>query len=129
MFDKNRCGVLFGINETKDTTKTITPTMWSLMNILPKKSVQKPHVHNSAALDFVLQTKSNVYTLIGKELSDDGTIKNPYKKYWQENELFITPPGMWHSHVNESDEDAWILPVQDAGLHTYMNTLNINFVN
>jgi len=24
---------------------------------------------------------------------------------------------MWHSHHNESkDEDAWILPVQDAGL-------------
>ena len=36
--------------------------------------------------------------------------------------------GWWHSHHNESDEDAWVLPMQDAGLHTHLRTLNIRFV-
>jgi gentisate 1,2-dioxygenase len=39
----------------------------------------------------------------------------------------VTPPGWWHSHHNESDEDAIVLPVQDAGLHTYLQTLDIQF--
>lgn len=31
---------------------------------------------------------------------------------------FVTPPGWWHSHHNDSAEDAWVLPMQDAGLYT-----------
>ncbi len=42
---------------------------------------------------------------------------------------FVTPPGWWHSHQNESDEDAIVLPVQDAGLQTYMQTLDIQFAH
>jgi hypothetical protein len=38
---------------------------------------------------------------------------------------FITPAGYWHSHHNESGEDAHVLPIQDAGLHTYLRTLDI----
>jgi quercetin dioxygenase-like cupin family protein len=26
--------------------------------------------------------------------------------------VFITPPGWWHSHHNESNNDAFVLPVQ-----------------
>ena len=36
--------------------------------------------------------------------------------------------GWWHSHVNESDKDAWVLPVQDAALFTYQRVLDIRFV-
>jgi len=39
----------------------------------------------------------------------------------------VTPPGWWHSHHNETDEDAWVLPVQDAGLFTYQRALDIRF--
>ena len=35
--------------------------------------------------------------------------------------------GWWHYHVNNSDEDAWLFPVQDAGLYTYQRTLDIRF--
>jgi gentisate 1,2-dioxygenase len=42
---------------------------------------------------------------------------------------FVRPPGWWHSHHNESDEDAIVLPVLDAGLHTYMQTLDIQFAH
>lgn len=37
----------------------------------------------------------------------------------------VTPPGWWHSHHNTSTEDAWVLPLQDAGLYTYQRTLDI----
>jgi gentisate 1,2-dioxygenase len=41
--------------------------------------------------------------------------------------VFVTPPGLWHSHHNESGQPAHILPIQDAGLHTYLRTLSILF--
>ena len=32
-----------------------------------------------------------------------------------------------HSHHNETGTDAWVLPMQDAGLYTYQRTLDIRF--
>ena len=40
---------------------------------------------------------------------------------------FVTPPGLWHSHHNESGSPAHLMPIQDAGLHTYLRTLDIKF--
>ena len=40
---------------------------------------------------------------------------------------FVTPPGQWHAHFNESGHPAHLLPVQDAGLQTYMRSLDIHF--
>lgn len=34
---------------------------------------------------------------------------------------------LWHSHHNESGQDALILPIQDAGLHSYMRTLDQHY--
>ena len=42
---------------------------------------------------------------------------------------FVTPSGYWHSHHNESNADADVLPIQDAGLQTYLRTLDIAFSN
>ena len=39
----------------------------------------------------------------------------------------VTPPGKWHSHHNETGRDAHLIPIQDAGLHTYLRTLDIRF--
>jgi gentisate 1,2-dioxygenase len=125
--DKNREGILLGNATTRDSTKTITPTLWALYNKLPKKSFQKPHRHNSVAIDYCISSSQNVYTLIGKSLNPDGTIKNPEKVYWKTRSVFTTPPGLWHSHHNESDHDAFVLPLQDAGLYTYQRTLDIQF--
>jgi hypothetical protein len=36
-------------------------------------------------------------------------------------------PGLWHSHHNESGHPAHVLPIQDAGLHTHLRTLDIRF--
>jgi len=119
-------GIILGNTDCKKT-KTITHTMWSLFNFLPKGQVQKAHRHNSVALDLAVVSGPDTYTLIGKKIDENGDIINPTKMMWATNTVFVTPPGLWHSHHNESDTDAYVFPVQDAGLHTYLRTLDIQF--
>lgn len=125
-FDKNRNGILIG-NIDCPITKTVTPTLWSLYNLLPAKTKQKVHRHNSIALDYCVCAGENTYTMIGKDLDENGNIINPIRANWKSGAVFVTPPNWWHSHHNESDTDAIVLPVQDAGLHTFLQTLNIQF--
>jgi len=124
----NRLGILLSNRHTESNTRTITHTLWCLLNYIPAGRKQPPHRHNSVALDLCVSGGSDkVYTLMGLELGDDGWIKNPTKVYWKNDGMFITPPGWWHSHHNESNEDAIVLPIQDAGLYTYQRTLDIQF--
>jgi gentisate 1,2-dioxygenase len=58
-----------------------------------------------------------------------GNIIDPIRCDWIPGGVFVTPPGWWHSHHNESDELAWVLPMQDAGLYTHQRTLDIRFVD
>ncbi|MGD1937563.1 MAG: hypothetical protein ACFCA4_08425 [Cyanophyceae cyanobacterium] len=122
----NRNGVILG-NRDSAETRTVTHTMWSLYNLVPPHSAQKPHRHNSVALDLGVFAKGSTYTLIGKSLDKNGNIVNPVKMMWESHGVFVTPPGLWHSHHNDSDEDAFVFPVQDAGMQTYMGTLDIRF--
>jgi hypothetical protein len=124
----NRLGILLGNRITENSTKTITHTMWSLLNVLPANNVQKPHRHNSVALDLcVFASGEGVYTLMGEEIDSNGFIINPVKCNWISGSVFVTPPGWWHSHHNETNMDAYVLPIQDAGLYTYQRTLDIKF--
>lgn len=127
---RNRHGVLLG-NEACPFTKTLTPTLWSLFNLTPPKTTQKPHRHNSVAMDLCLYAppteKGAVYTLMSKTLDEAGQHVDPVRIDWSSGNAFVTPPGWWHSHVNETDEAAIVYPVQDAGLHTYLRTLFISF--
>ena len=125
--NRNRVGIILG-NTDSAKTKTMTHTMWSLFNLLPKGAVQRPHRHQSVALDLAVFSGPDTYTLIGKKVDKNGDIINPVKAMWETNTVFVTPPGWWHSHHNESDENAYVFPVQDAGLHTYLRTLDIQFV-
>jgi len=127
---KNRLGVLLG-NAKCAQTKTLTHVLWSLLNSIPADTVQRPHRHNSVALDLCVSAAAtgNVYTLMGKEIDAEGFIVDPIRCDWHPGTVFITPPGWWHSHHNESEEVAWVLPVQDAGLYTHQRTLDIRFVD
>ncbi|EDN68478.1 conserved hypothetical protein [Beggiatoa sp. PS] len=125
--NRNRNGIVLG-NPASEKTRTMTPSLWSLYNLLPKGAIQKPHRHNSVAIDLAVFAKQDVYTLIGKEIDGEGNIINPVKVIWKSNTVFVTPPGWWHAHYNESDEDAYVFPVQDAGIQIYMRTLDIQFV-
>lgn len=124
---RNRLGVLLGNKLTDNNTKTLTHTLWSLLNTIQGNTVQPPHRHNSVALDLCVATKPGVYTLMGPELDEEGWVKNPVRADWVPGAAFVTPPGWWHSHHNESDEEAWVLPMQDAGLYTHQRTLDIRF--
>jgi hypothetical protein len=124
----NRKGILLGNNDTeKIGTNTITPVLWALYNELPPHTKQRPHKHNSVALDLCISSKDpeNIYTLLGDEMDENGAIINPKKIQWREGEMFITPPGLWHSHHNDGDTYAYILPIQDAGILLYQRILGI----
>jgi gentisate 1,2-dioxygenase len=128
--NNNRKGILLSNKDTELLgVNTITPVLWALYNELPPKTVQKPHKHNSVALDLCVKCcdSENIYTLIGDELDENGNIINPKKVCWKEGCMFITPPGLWHSHNNVGDTCAYVLPIQDAGLLLYQRILGIVF--
>jgi len=124
---RNRTGFLLS-NPNFPITMTLTHTLWALYNVLPAGVTQKPHRHNSIALDFCVSASENTYTLIGKEIDEDGKIIDPVKAMWTPGSAFITPPGWWHSHHNESGEDAIVLPIQDAGLIMNMQVLDFQHI-
>lgn len=124
---RNRTGILLS-NPNFPITMTLTHTLWALYNVLPAGVTQKPHRHNSIALDFCVAAGENTYTLIGKKIDDAGNIINPIKAVWTAGSAFITPPGWWHSHHNESEEDAIVLPIQDAGLIMNMQVLDFQYI-
>lgn len=120
---RNRIGVILG-NKSTQLTRSLTHTLWALMVCVPGGTEQKPHRHNSVALDLIVNASGTVYTLVGKSLDENGNIINGKRVYWKSGSVFVTPPGLWHSHHNESDHDAIILPVQDAAFQSYMRTLD-----
>ncbi|MBA3936154.1 MAG: hypothetical protein H0X38_01745 [Planctomycetes bacterium] len=125
--ERNRLGILLG-NAATPQTLTLTHVLWSLLNVLPAGVTQKPHRHNSVALDLCIAAQPGTYTLIGERIDDQGRIIDPVRADWLPGAVFVTPPGLWHSHHNDTGDDAMVLPIQDAGLHTYLRTLDITFV-
>lgn len=123
---RNRVSILLG-NTHFPQTRTVTHSMWAMFGIIAPGTVQKPHRHQSIALDFIPHCKPGVYTLVGTELDAEGNIENPQRVDWTPGMAFVTPPGYWHAHFNESDEAAYVIPLQDAGLQTYLRSLDIRF--
>ena len=122
----NRLSVLLG-NRLFPQTMTITHVMWAMFGLLPVGAVQAPHRHQSVAVDLVVDCKPGCYTMVGKSLDKDGRVADGHRFDWHPHAVFVTPPGLWHSHHNESGHPAHVLPIQDAGLHTYLRTLDIRF--
>jgi gentisate 1,2-dioxygenase len=122
----NRLSVLLG-NRGLSQTLTITHVVWAMFGILPVAAVQAPHRHQSVAVDLVVDAKPGCYTMVGSRLDADGRIADGERFDWEPHGVFVTPPGLWHSHHNESGHPAHILPIQDAGLHTFLRTLDIRF--
>ena len=122
----NRQSVLLG-HQLFPQTMTITHVIWAMFGILPVDAVQPPHRHQSVAVDLVVDARPGCYTMVGRTLGPDGRIKDGERFDWRPHSVFVTPPGLWHSHHNESGAPAHILPIQDAGLHTFLRTLDIRF--
>jgi gentisate 1,2-dioxygenase len=123
---KSRVSVLLA-NKVFDQTRTITHVLWAMFGVLPANTVQLPHRHESVALDFIIECAPGCNSLIGDGIDDQGNIKDAQRADWKPGSAFVTPPGLWHSHHNESAAPAHLMPIQDAGLHTYLRTLDIKF--
>jgi gentisate 1,2-dioxygenase len=124
--NSNRISLLLA-NRDLPSTRTVTHVLWAMYGIVPAGAMQAPHRHQSVALDLIIDCQPGVYSLVGTELNADGSIRNPQRIDWQPGGAFITPPGHWHSHINESGAPAYLLPIQDAGLQTYLRSLDIRF--
>ncbi|MPR00846.1 cupin [Pseudomonas sp. MAFF 212408] len=124
--DRSRISILLG-NRNFPQTRTVTHVLWAMYGILPAGSIQKPHRHQSIALDFIIDCPTGCYSLVGTELDAQGQIHNPVRVDWSPGLAFVTPPGYWHAHFNESDKEAFLIPIQDAGLQTYLRALDIRF--
>jgi gentisate 1,2-dioxygenase len=123
---RSRVSVLLASTATPQTL-TVTHTLWAMLGVLPAGRVQRPHRHQSVALDLILECEPGCYSLVGTRLDPDGAIADPQRVDWEPAGAFVTPPGRWHSHHNESGHAAYLVPVQDAGLHTYLRSLDIRF--
>jgi len=124
--DRSRVSVLLG-NVATPQTLTVTHTLWAMLGILPVGRVQQPHRHQSVALDLITSCHPGCYSLLGRHLDAEGAIVDPVRVDWEAGGAFVTPPGLWHSHHNESGHPAYLVPIQDAGLHTYLRSLDIRF--
>jgi gentisate 1,2-dioxygenase len=125
--DKSRVSVLLA-NADQEQTLTITHVLWAMFGVLPPGQEQRPHRHQSVALDLILDAPSvGCYTLLGTRLDERGDIADPIRVDWQAGGAFTTPPGIWHAHYNETDTPAHLIPIQDAGLQTYLRSLDIKF--
>jgi gentisate 1,2-dioxygenase len=98
-----------------------------MYGIVQPGSVQAPHRHQSVALDFIPACGPGCYTLLGREIDANGQIVNPIRLDWHTGMAFVTPPGFWHAHFNQGDQPSYVLPIQDAGLQTYLRSLDIRF--
>lgn len=125
--EKSRVSVLLA-NANQEQTLTITHVLWAMFGVLPPNQEQRPHRHQSVALDLILDAPpAGCYTLLGTRLDERGEIVDPIRVDWQAGGAFTTPPGMWHAHYNETGQPAHLIPVQDAGLQTHLRSLDIKF--
>ena len=108
-------------------TMTITHVLWAMIGILPAGADQLPHRHQSVALDYIIHCPPGCHTKVAEHVDAGGNLIDPVIVPWVSGGAFTTPPGWWHSHHNTSGEDAYLMPIQDAGLHTYLRTLDIRF--
>jgi gentisate 1,2-dioxygenase len=125
--DRNRISILLA-GATQPQALTATHVLWAMFGLLPAGAVQRPHRHQSVALDLIVDCRPGCSTLVGDEVDERGEIVDPVRVEWEPGGAFVTPPGLWHAHVNESGAPAHLFPVQDAGLHTYLRSLDIRFV-
>jgi gentisate 1,2-dioxygenase len=123
---RNRNAIILGSKEIVNTFSA-SRTLWSAFVTVRPGAVQRPHRHNSIAVDIVVDAKPGCYTLLGKEIDNKGDIINPTRIDWQPDTAFVTPPGLWHGHYNEGGGTCTVMAAQDAGLYEYMRTLDIRF--
>lgn len=122
---RNRNGII-PVHPEFQTTKSLSPILWSLVNEVPPRHLQKPHRHTSVALDLALDG-GRLSTLVGERLAEDGAIIDAERVAWKAGMAFTTPSWLWHAHKNEGEKPGLVFPVQDAGLVAWQRLYRIEF--
>lgn len=114
--DANTAGrALFLTSARMEAERTCLPALTLTLNaVLPGES-QRAHKHNAAAIVFITKQGSCHSVVGGKTLP------------WTESSVLLTPPNSVHSHLNDGDETAVALIVQDGGLHYHCRTMGFEF--
>jgi gentisate 1,2-dioxygenase len=123
---RNRDAIILG-NQSMRQIKSATHTLWAAVVLMNPGEVQRPHRHNSIAVDIIIAAEPGSYTLLGSAVDDEGNIINPQRVDWEAQAAFVTPPHLWHGHYNASGKPAMVMAVQDAGFYEHLRTLNIQF--
>ncbi len=89
---RSRVAVLLG-NARNDQTLTATHTLWAMLGVLPEGHVQRPHRHQSIALDLIVTATRAATPWSGPRSEPDGTIVDPVRVEWEPGGAFVTPPG------------------------------------
>ena len=90
--ERSRVSLLLG-NTATPQTLTVTHTLWAMLGVLPVGRVQRPHRHQSVALDLITACAPGCYSLLGSRLDPDGAIVDPVRVDWEAEGAFVTPPG------------------------------------
>ncbi len=126
--DRNRDGLIYGNNKVT-LGRGMSPTIWAATILVPAGEEAMPHRHNSIAVDIVLECSVGAFSRLGWKLDKFNQIIDPVEVPWESGAVFVTPPGIWHSHHNKTTKPALVTAVQDATLHEYLHTLDILFTH
>jgi len=126
--DRNRDAIIYG-HQDVFIGKGMTPSVWAATVKVNVGEEALAHRHNSVAIDIVIDCAEGAYSCLGWKLDKFNQIIDPIIVPWKKGSAFVTPPGIWHSHHNKSNKPAFVTAVQDATLHEYLRTLDIQFTH
>ncbi len=106
--------------------KLATPILFAHLNRLLPGAANTVHSHTAPALTYVIQGGNNCYSLLGPTLDDSREIVEPVRVDWEDGQVSLTPPILWHGHFNNGDETILSLVIQLSGF--YYNDRTMNFL-
>src|SRR5436305_260534 len=81
--------VLLG-NADQTQTLTVTHTLWAMLGLVPAGADQRPHRHQSIALDLVVDCAPGCYTLLGEQVDPvSHRIVDAVRVDWQPGAAFV----------------------------------------
>jgi 1-hydroxy-2-naphthoate dioxygenase len=93
-------------------TKGTTLNLRVGLQMLKSGEIAWAHRHTMSALRFVVKGRPQAYTVVNGE-----------KLYMEENDLILTPQGMWHHHENPTDEPVVWLDAIDTPFVKNVNAI------
>ena len=116
---------VFLSNQQLRQEKLATPILFAHLNRLLPGAANTVHSHTAPALTYVIHGGNNCYSLLGPTLGESREIHEPVRVDWEDGQVSLTPPILWHGHFNNGDETILSLVIQLSGF--YYNDRTMNF--